>query len=133
MAAGWTVELAPALFAGGRPDIAGEVLRHGALAMRRNGVDLAPNQFLGVAGVVAYLRGEFQRSARLLGAARTVGGADREIMAFRTPASMALYRCYMPLVRGALQPAETRRLRDEGRAMTIDEAFGYALEGLAQS
>ena len=58
MADGWTVELAPAFYAAGRPDIAGEVLRQGGLAMRRNGVDLAPNQFLEVAGIVEFLRGE---------------------------------------------------------------------------
>jgi DNA-binding winged helix-turn-helix (wHTH) protein len=130
MAAGWTVELAPALYAGGRRDLADAVLCHGALAMRRNGVDLAPNQFLCVAGVIEYLRGEPARSARLMGAARSLDGADRQVMAFRTPAAMAYYRYYLPLVRRELGAEAARRLRDEGRAMRLDEAFEYALEAL---
>jgi hypothetical protein len=132
MADGWSVELAPAFYAGGARDIAGEVLRHGGLAMRRNGVDLAPNEFLEVAGIVEYLRGEPARAARLLGAARSGGGADREVMAFRTPAAMALYRHYLPLVRCSLDAEHARRLRGEGRAMTFKDAFDYALEGAAQ-
>ena len=132
MADGWTVELAPAFFAAGRRDIAGEVLRQGGRAMQRNGVDLAPNQFLEVAGIVEYLRGEPARAARLLGAARSGGGADKEVMAFRTPAAMALYRHYLPLVRCSLDAEEARRARGEGRSMTFNEAFDYALEGAAQ-
>jgi hypothetical protein len=53
-------------------------------------------------------------------------------MAFRTPAAMALYRHYLPLVRRSLDAEEARRLRGEGRAMTFNEAFDYALEGAAQ-
>jgi hypothetical protein len=132
MADGWTVELAPALFAGGRREIAGEVLRRGALSMRRNGVDLAPNQLLGAAAIIEHLRGEPVRSARLMGAARSAGGADQELMAFRTPASMALYRRYLPLVRASLTPEAARHARDAGRAMTMDEAFDDALDGISQ-
>ena len=132
MADGWTVELAPAFYAGGQRAIAVEVLCQGGLAMRRNGVDLAPNQFLEMTGIVEYLHGEYASAARLLAAARSGGGADREVMAFRTPAAMALYRHYLPLVRRSLGAEEARRLRDQGRAMTCNEAFDYALEQIAR-
>jgi len=36
----------------------------------------------------------------------------------------------MSLVRTALGTDQARRARDEGRAMTLDEAFSYALRGL---
>ena len=130
MVDGWTVELAPVLFVGGEPALAYQVLRQGALAMRRNGVDLAPNQFLCVAAAIEHLRGRHERAARLLGAARSADGADCEVMAFRTPTSMALYRHYLPRVRDALGADEARRLRDEGRAMSVDAAFAQALEGI---
>ena len=97
--------------------------------MRRNGVDLAPNQFLEAAAIIEHLRGEPVRSARLMGAARSIGSADREVMAFRTPASMALYRRYLPLVRASLLPEAAR---DAGRALSMDEAFYEALDGIAQ-
>ena len=128
MADGWKVELAVVFLAGGRRALALELLREGALHMRRNGVDQAPNQFLIVAAVVAHLCGEVARSARLFGAARSAGGADRIVMSFRTPTSMGLYQHYMPLVREAVGAQDGRRLRDEGRAMAIDEAFAYALQ-----
>ncbi|HEV2362818.1 MAG TPA: winged helix-turn-helix domain-containing protein [Caulobacteraceae bacterium] len=132
MADGWRVELAPALYAGGRREVAAEVLSRGVAAMRRNGVDLAPNQLLEAAAIIEYLRGEPERSARLMGAARSAGGADQEVMAFRTPASMALYRHYLPFIRAALTPEAARAARDEGRAMTTDEAFDDALEGIVR-
>lgn len=128
MADGWKVELAVVFQAGGRRPLAHELLREGALRMRRNGVDQAPNQFLIVAAVVAHLSGESARSARLFAAARSAGGADRIVMSFRTPTSMGLYQHYLPLVREAFGAPDARRLRDEGRAMTIDEAFACALE-----
>ena len=80
--------------------------------------------------VVEHLRGRSERAGRLLGAARYLGGAINLPIPFRTPASWALYRHYLPLVREALGPEEARRARDEGRAMTLDDALAYALEGL---
>jgi hypothetical protein len=55
-----------------------------------------------LAAVVEHLRGRHQRSARLMGSARSADGADKEVMAFRTPTSMALHRHYLPLVCNAL-------------------------------
>lgn len=126
----WRVEFAPALFAGGERALADGELRRGAARLRRNGVDLAPNQYLSIAAAVECLRGRPDRAGRLLGAARSVGGADLESITFRTPTSLALYRHYLPLVRDVLGAEESRRARDEGRAMTLDEAFEYALSGL---
>ena len=127
---GQAVEVVPALFAGGHQELADRELNKAAVAMRRNGVDLAPNQFLSLAAVVEFLRGRPERAARLLGAARCVGGADKEIVAFRTPTSLAFYTQYMSLVRAVLGADQARRARDEGRAMTLNEAFSYALQGL---
>jgi hypothetical protein len=83
-----------------------------------------------LAAVIEHIRGRHQRSARLMGSARTADGADNEVMAFRTATSMALYRHYLPLVRNALGADQARRLRDEGRAMATDEGFAHALEGI---
>jgi hypothetical protein len=43
---------------------------------------------------------------------------------------VSFYRHYLPIVRAVLGPEEGRRARDEGRAMTPDDALAYALEGL---
>ena len=130
MSDGWTVELAPALYVGGQYESAERLLREGAIALRRSGVDGAPNQFLIVAAVMELLRGQPARAATLLGAARAAGGADKEVMAFRTPTSMQMYLHYLPQLREALGADAARRLRDEGRSMTLDEAFAYALDGI---
>lgn len=127
---GLAVEVVPALVAGGHQALADQELRKGAAAMRHNGIDLAPNHFLGVAAVAEVLRGRPDRAARLLGAARRVGGADRETMGFRTPGSLALYLHYVPRVQAALGPEGARRHRDEGRALSLDAAFAAALQGL---
>jgi predicted ATPase/DNA-binding winged helix-turn-helix (wHTH) protein len=127
---GWILEVVPALWAGGQRELAHQQLRRSARTMRRNGVDLAPNHFLSVAGVVEFLRGRPDRAARLLGAARGLGAIEEGAVRFRTPTALAMYLQTMPKLRAALGPAEARQARDEGRAMTLDEAFDYALAGL---
>ena len=124
------IEVAPALFAGGQPRRAEHELYQRAAIMRRNGVDLAPNHFLGMAAVIEFQRGHPERAARLLGAARSLGGADTEVLGFRTTTSQAYYVHYRKLVHAALGPDEAMHLRNEGRAMTLDEAFSYALQEL---
>lgn len=126
----WAVEVAPALWVGGEEKRAVTQLRRAAAAMRRDGVDLAPNTFLCVAGVVETLRGNPERAGRLFGAARAVGGADENVISFRTASSAAIYLRYRPLVQAALGPERARLVRQEGRAMSVDEAFDYALAGL---
>jgi predicted ATPase/DNA-binding winged helix-turn-helix (wHTH) protein len=124
------VEAVPALVAGGQHALANRQLRQGAATVRRNGVDLAPNLFLCTAGVVEFLRGRPDRAGRLLGASRGLDVVQADSIRFRTPITVALYLRYTALVRAELGPEEARRVRDEGRAMTLDEAFDYALAGL---
>jgi hypothetical protein len=84
-----------------------------------------------LAGIGEYLHGEFASPARLLAAARSGGGADREVMAFRPPAAMALYRHDLRRVRRSLGAEEAHRLRDQGRAMTCNAAQDQANHTLA--
>jgi predicted ATPase len=111
---GWIVEVVPALVAGGESELAERQLRRSARTMRRNGVDLAPNHFLGVAGVVELLRGRPDRAARLLGAARGVGVIEEGAVRFRTPTALAMYLQCMPRLRAASGPR--RRARPATRA-----------------
>jgi hypothetical protein len=108
--------------------IAIQVLADAVPLVRRVGTPLGENHLLSMFAYVEYLRGHPERAGRLLGAARYLGGAADLPIPFRTPASWSLYRHYLPLVRAALGPDEGRRARDEGRAMTLDTAFAYALE-----
>jgi hypothetical protein len=124
------IDVTPALAAGGKAEIAAEVLREATQTVRRLGTPLAENHLLSMFAYVEHLRGRPLRASRLLGATRHLGGAAGLQIPFRTPASWALYRHYLPLVRAALEPDEARRARDEGRAMSLDEALTYALEGL---
>jgi hypothetical protein len=129
---GYAAEVVPALWVGGEQARAIAELRRAAAVMRRNGVDLAPNEFLCVAASVEWLRGRAYRAARLLGAARALGGAEREVISFRTPMTAALYMRYRPLAQAALGLELAHRAREEGRAMTLDEAFNDALAGLGE-
>jgi hypothetical protein len=124
------VEATPALMAGGEEEVALELLREAVRGVRRVGIPLAENHLLGMIAAVEHLRGRPERAGRLFAAARYLGGAADLPIPFRTPASVALYRHYLPRVRETLGPDEARRARDEGRAMTLDEALAYALEGL---
>jgi len=125
-----TVEVTPALVVGGQEEVACQVLRDAARDIRRLGFPLAENHLLGMMAVVEHLRGRPERAGRLLAASRHIGGAANLPIPFRTPAHWALYRHYLPIVRAALGPEESRRAREEGRAMTLDSALAYALDGL---
>lgn len=131
MSDAWTVEVIPALYCGGQQDLAERMLRQCGVAMQRNGIDLAPNLFLEIAGVVEFLRGRPDRAGHLLGAARGQDAMVEGTIRFRTPTAVGYYLHYTPLIRAALGTDESRRARDEGRAMTLDDAFDYALAGLA--
>jgi hypothetical protein len=124
------IEITPALVVGGRQAHAFELLREAALFVRKIGVPLAENHLLGMVAVVEHLRGNPHRAGRLLAASRHLAAATDRSIPFRTPAHLAFYRHYQPLVRAALGPDEARRARAEGQAMTLDEAMAYALEGL---
>jgi len=107
-----------------------ELLRDHIEGVRRIGIPLAENHALGLVAVVEHLRGRPDRAGRLLAASRTLGGARGKEIPFRTPASVSLYRHYLPLVRAALGRDEARRARDGGQSMSLDEALSYAAAGL---
>lgn len=124
------IDVAPALVAGGEVEMASQMLRDATHVFRRLATPLTENHLLGMFAYTEHLRGRPERAGRLLGAARYLGGAADLAIPFRTPGGWSLYRHYLPIVREALGPDEARRARDEGRAMTMDEAFAYALDGL---
>lgn len=129
----WSVEIVPALIAGGRGDLADAVLARWAADARRSGVDLVDNHLLCITAVAEQLRGCLLEAAVLLGAARRAGGADRHVISFRTPSSVALYRRTVDQVREALGPEAARRARDEGRALSTDAAFERVRAAIGRS
>jgi predicted ATPase/class 3 adenylate cyclase len=129
----FVADTAPVLAAGGAREAAAEPLRRVLERAQRVKHPLYANLLFCAAGAVAHVLGDPERAARLLAAARYVGGAAEFPIPFRTPASYAIYRHYVPLVRETLGPERARRARDKGRAMTTDEAIEYALEGLVLS
>ena len=94
------------------------------------GVDLWLNEVLIFCGAVAFLGDEPERASRLLAAGRHLGGARRMATPFRTGQSYALYLHYVMLVRAAIGPREAHKTRVQARAMSLDEAVAYALQGL---
>jgi hypothetical protein len=73
------------------------------------------NLLISAAGV-AISGSEHRRAARWLACASSGGGV------FAGPDGVMLYRRFVPLVRGALPADERRQLREEGRALPIDDA-----------
>ena len=94
------------------------------------GVSLWLNEALVFCGAVAAILDDPARASRLFAAGRYLGDAPNMATPFRTGGSYALYLHYSPKVRRALEPSMVRETRREGRAMTIDDAMAYALEGL---
>jgi hypothetical protein len=81
------------------------------------------------AAAVAAQGGDFERASRLLSWVRSVT-YDTGQIGIRTPAAHVIYAHYVGRVREALGQEAARRCRDEGRAMSKDEAVAHALEGL---
>jgi predicted ATPase len=82
---------------------------------------------LGVAAVLAQC-GDNERASRLLAWVRSV---TYDIgIGTRTPAAHTIYFHYVARVRDALDRETVHRCRDEGRAMSRDEAVAQALDGL---
>lgn len=123
-------EVVPALVVGGQRQVASDMLRERIGKVRSLGIPLAENHVLGIAAVREHLLGRPDRAGRLLSASRTIGGAKGGEIPFRTPASVSLYRHYLPAIRAALGQQEARRARDEGASMSLETALAYALEGL---
>lgn len=92
------------------------------------GVYLELNECLLYTAAIAYETGDAPTASRLLAAAVSIGDAASASIPLRTPASYALYLHYLPRIRDALDPEESRRRREEGEGMTRDEASAAALE-----
>ena len=121
------VELAPVFAAAGQEQLASRILREAVIEVRWLRIPLMENHVLSMCAIVEFLRGRPERAGRLLAAARHVGGATKFPMPFLTPTQGALCKHYLPLVRAQLGPDEAHRARDDGAAMTLDEAFGLAM------
>jgi hypothetical protein len=85
----------------------------------RSGWARAPQQLVILAGVLAAQRADWETASRLFGAAR--------LQIASTPADWVLYLTYRDQVRSELGPERARQLRDEGRAMSTDQAVALAL------
>ena len=107
----------------GNAEAADAYLRH-LLEFTR---DRAPANYFSMpfawAGAIAGMRGDFERAARLLSAAMKWGW-------IASSGAWAVQRHWVPRVREALGAERARQLRDEGRAMSVDEAIDYILDGL---
>jgi len=76
------------------------------------------------------MQGHFERAGRLMAATRYLGGAADLPTPFRTPTCMSLYRRYLPLIRKGLGPGAAHAARQEGRAMSMDQAWREAIRDL---
>jgi hypothetical protein len=123
-------EATPAIAAGGEAAWARSYLRTAVEEAARYRVPLVLNAMLVCCAAVEAVARNYDRATRLLGAARWTGGIDRLQIRFRDPGTAVLYRHYVGVVREKLGPEEALRGRDEGRAMSPDEAVAYALDGL---
>ena len=98
-----------------------------SLALRREladkrGIAESLEELAGVAGA----QGQAERAARLYGAAEALREA---IGAPIVPVDRARYERAVAAARTQLDAAAWTRLRAEGRAMPLEEAIAYALEG----
>ena len=87
---------------------------------------LTVNECLVYAGALAQAIGDAATASRLLAAALKVGAAQQTWVPFRSPVTYTLYRHCVPLIREALDHEEARRCRDEGAAMSLEEALAAA-------
>jgi predicted ATPase/class 3 adenylate cyclase len=90
---------------------------------RRFSPPLVMRQPIIATGLVAAALEDWEAAAKLLAA----GFAPGIIL---SASGYALYRHWLPLVRAQVDPQRARQLRDEGRAMSLDEALAYALENV---
>jgi tetratricopeptide (TPR) repeat protein len=110
--------------AAGDADATAERMRQAIDLQRRLRAPLADADLLATLGGVACLTGDFERGARLLGAARGAFGLHGS---WRTNAGGAVYLHFGAQVRRALPADVAKRARDAGRALSVEEAFEHAL------
>jgi predicted ATPase len=99
-------------------------LRDVVQAQRRLRMPLADSELLAACGGVAVLLGDPERAGRLLGAARSEFG---KYGSWRTQQGGAIYVHFSAQVRRALPADVAKRARDEGRALSVEQAFELAL------
>jgi tetratricopeptide (TPR) repeat protein len=116
--------------AAGDPDATAEQIRMAIELQRRQRAPLADADLLAALGGVACLTGDFERAARLLGAARSAFGVHGS---WRTNAGGAIYLHFGAQVRRALPADVAKRARDAGRALSVEEAYEHALAMLPPS
>ena len=75
-------------------------------------------------GVIEAVAGDHERASVLLAVGRALG--EGRVRGFRSPMSYALYKHYLPIVRGNLGSDTARRTHDQGHAMTLEGAIRYA-------
>ena len=102
-------------------------LRDVVKTQREHRMPLADSELLAACGGVAALLGDPERAARLLGAARSEFGRHGS---WRTQQGGAIYVHFTARVRRALPADVARRARDEGRVLSVEQAFDLALEML---
>jgi tetratricopeptide (TPR) repeat protein len=76
-------------------------------------------------GALAAIAEEWGRAAVLLAAARAIGRRFDD--AWRSPGGFRLYARYLAEVRAHLDDTTARALRDQGRAMTAEEALAFGV------
>jgi tetratricopeptide (TPR) repeat protein len=110
--------------ASGDLEATAEQLRALVRFQRRVRAPLFDADLLGAAGAAACLLGDFERAGRLLGAARSEFGKHGS---WRTQQGGAIYVHFTAQVRRALPADVAKRARDEGRALSVEQAFELAL------
>jgi predicted ATPase len=120
---GWESSLALALVLAlgevGDTDAAMQELRAYDTAARRVDWGLGRETVVLYGGVLTALREDWEMASRLLSA------GERSV--FRSPAIALLYFAFRDRVRAELGPELSRKMRDEGRSMRLDDALAAAL------
>ena len=98
-------------------------------ATKERNIPLSSAEVLINLGAIEALAGTFERAGVLLAAGRSLGRGYPG--GFRSPLSYALYAHYVPVVREHLAPDVARRARDQGEAMTLEQARHYGETSLA--
>ena len=104
--------------------VTAEQLRDLVRDQRKQRMPLADSELLAACGGVAFLLGDPERAGRLLGAARSEFGKHGS---WRTQQGGAIYVHFTAQVRRALPADVAKRARDEGRALSVEQAFDLAL------
>ena len=126
MEAGSLLALGIAKMQGGDHERAGALLEESLMLLRELGFNRDVAECLEVMAEVAGGLGQDRRAARLWGAAEALREAtDNPWVLFES----RLHEPYLTAARSRMEEAEWTEAWEEGRAMTLDEAISYALEG----